>query len=110
MVWMRCIAVSPLHTEWHVVMKVCLPPGDCVKQTVQGHGVKGLYRGLSSLVYGSIPKSAVRSVKDIEMAKILNASCLKSQFICGCHVLFLLIYKVRSDALTQIFKLHSVLT
>ncbi|XP_034398606.1 LOW QUALITY PROTEIN: tricarboxylate transport protein B, mitochondrial [Cyclopterus lumpus] len=34
--------------------------GDCVKQTVQGHGVKGLYRGLSSLLYGSIPKSAVR--------------------------------------------------
>uniref|UniRef100_A0A8C4ETZ1 Uncharacterized protein n=1 Tax=Dicentrarchus labrax TaxID=13489 RepID=A0A8C4ETZ1_DICLA len=33
---------------------------DCVKQTVQGHGVKGLYRGLSSLLYGSIPKSAVR--------------------------------------------------
>ncbi|XP_069476050.1 tricarboxylate transport protein, mitochondrial [Ambystoma mexicanum] len=34
--------------------------GDCVKQTVQGHGVKGLYRGLSSLLYGSIPKAAVR--------------------------------------------------
>ncbi|XP_061585481.1 tricarboxylate transport protein B, mitochondrial [Cololabis saira] len=34
--------------------------GDCVRQTVQGHGVKGLYRGLSSLLYGSIPKSAVR--------------------------------------------------
>uniref|UniRef100_A0AAQ4P406 Uncharacterized protein n=1 Tax=Gasterosteus aculeatus aculeatus TaxID=481459 RepID=A0AAQ4P406_GASAC len=33
---------------------------DCVKQTVDGHGVKGLYRGLSSLVYGSIPKAAVR--------------------------------------------------
>ncbi|XP_040272301.1 tricarboxylate transport protein, mitochondrial [Bufo bufo] len=33
---------------------------DCVKQTVQGHGVKGLYRGLSSLLYGSIPKAAVR--------------------------------------------------
>uniref|UniRef100_A0A8C6MHC7 Solute carrier family 25 member 1 n=1 Tax=Nothobranchius furzeri TaxID=105023 RepID=A0A8C6MHC7_NOTFU len=33
---------------------------DCVKQTVQSHGVKGLYRGLSSLLYGSIPKSAVR--------------------------------------------------
>ncbi|KAJ8261462.1 hypothetical protein COCON_G00171850 [Conger conger] len=29
--------------------------GDCVKQTVEGHGVRGLYRGLSSLVYGSIP-------------------------------------------------------
>uniref|UniRef100_A0A3B3YYS7 Uncharacterized protein n=1 Tax=Poecilia mexicana TaxID=48701 RepID=A0A3B3YYS7_9TELE len=33
--------------------------GDCVKQTVQSHGVKGLYRGLSSLLYGSIPKSAI---------------------------------------------------
>ncbi|PWA26573.1 hypothetical protein CCH79_00001237 [Gambusia affinis] len=33
---------------------------DCVKQTVNGHGVKGLYRGLSSLLYGSIPKAAVR--------------------------------------------------
>ncbi|XP_061603202.1 tricarboxylate transport protein B, mitochondrial isoform X1 [Phyllopteryx taeniolatus] len=34
--------------------------GDCVKQTVSGHGVGGLYRGLSSLLYGSIPKAAVR--------------------------------------------------
>jgi solute carrier family 25 citrate transporter 1 len=33
---------------------------DCVKKTVQRHGVFGLYRGLSVLVYGSIPKSAVR--------------------------------------------------
>ncbi|XP_034048235.1 tricarboxylate transport protein B, mitochondrial [Thalassophryne amazonica] len=33
---------------------------DCVKQTVNDHGIKGLYRGLSSLVYGSIPKAAVR--------------------------------------------------
>lgn len=33
---------------------------DCVKKTVAGHGVRGLYRGLSSLVYGSIPKSGVR--------------------------------------------------
>ncbi|MGH0186482.1 UNVERIFIED_CONTAM: hypothetical protein FKN15_021696, partial [Acipenser sinensis] len=33
--------------------------GDCVKLTVQDHGVRGLYRGLSSLLYGSIPKSAV---------------------------------------------------
>jgi solute carrier family 25 citrate transporter 1 len=29
-------------------------------QTVSERGVKGLYRGLSVLVYGSIPKSAVR--------------------------------------------------
>ncbi|CAG9791333.1 unnamed protein product [Diatraea saccharalis] len=33
---------------------------DCVKKTVQGHGFFGLYRGLSVLLYGSIPKSAVR--------------------------------------------------
>nr|DBA34200.1 TPA: hypothetical protein GDO54_001782 [Pyxicephalus adspersus] len=34
--------------------------GHCVKVTVQDHGIRGLYRGLSSLLYGSIPKSAVR--------------------------------------------------
>lgn len=34
--------------------------GDVVKQTVKSHGVRGLYRGLSVLLYGSIPKSAVR--------------------------------------------------
>ncbi|ELK15545.1 Tricarboxylate transport protein, mitochondrial [Pteropus alecto] len=33
---------------------------DCVQQTVRNHGVLGLYRGLSSLLYGSIPKAAVR--------------------------------------------------
>jgi solute carrier family 25 citrate transporter 1 len=33
---------------------------DCVKKTVKGHGFLGLYRGLSVLLYGSIPKSAVR--------------------------------------------------
>lgn len=33
---------------------------DCVKKTVKSHGVLGLYRGLSVLLYGSIPKSAVR--------------------------------------------------
>ncbi|KAL7986810.1 hypothetical protein Chor_013093 [Crotalus horridus] len=33
---------------------------DCVRVTVRDHGIKGLYRGLSSLVYGSIPKAAVR--------------------------------------------------
>uniref|UniRef100_A0A914CHJ7 Citrate transport protein n=1 Tax=Acrobeloides nanus TaxID=290746 RepID=A0A914CHJ7_9BILA len=35
-------------------------PIDCVKQTVNSHGVGGLYRGLSVLLYGSIPKSAFR--------------------------------------------------
>ena len=33
---------------------------DCGKQTVQTNGVRGLYRGLPVLIYGSIPKSAVR--------------------------------------------------
>jgi solute carrier family 25 citrate transporter 1 len=33
---------------------------DCARQTVRERGVPGLYRGLSVLVYGSIPKSAVR--------------------------------------------------
>ncbi len=33
---------------------------DCAKQTVNERGVRGLYRGLSVLIYGSIPKSAVR--------------------------------------------------
>jgi len=35
-------------------------PVDCVKQTVNSRGFFGLYRGLSVLLYGSIPKSAVR--------------------------------------------------
>jgi solute carrier family 25 citrate transporter 1 len=35
-------------------------PVDCVKQTVKKNGFFGLYRGLSVLLYGSIPKSAVR--------------------------------------------------
>ena len=35
-------------------------PINCVKVTVKGHGVRGLYRGLSSLLYGSIPKASVR--------------------------------------------------
>lgn len=33
---------------------------DCVKQTVNEHGFRGLYRGLTVLLYGSIPKSAIR--------------------------------------------------
>ena len=33
---------------------------DCAKQTVADRGVGGLYRGLSVLIYGSIPKSAFR--------------------------------------------------
>ncbi|KAL3068364.1 hypothetical protein niasHT_030655 [Heterodera trifolii] len=35
-------------------------PADCVKQTYRSHGLSGFYRGLSVLLYGSIPKSAFR--------------------------------------------------
>lgn len=34
--------------------------GDCVKQTVKGHGVLGLYKGIAPLLAGSIPKVACR--------------------------------------------------
>lgn len=33
---------------------------DCVQKTVRERGIFGLYRGLSVLLYGSIPKSATR--------------------------------------------------
>ncbi|XP_052473623.1 tricarboxylate transport protein, mitochondrial-like [Carassius gibelio] len=47
---------------------------DCVSQTVRHHGVKGLYRGLSSLLYGSIPKSAVRDVSGSSTAVLQRSS------------------------------------
>ncbi|KAJ8957461.1 hypothetical protein NQ317_016984 [Molorchus minor] len=49
---------------------------DCVKKTVKNHGFFGLYRGLSVLLYGSIPKSAVRvdnSRYIIQQAYIMTA-------------------------------------
>lgn len=33
---------------------------DVIRKTVKYHGIFGLYRGLSVLIYGSVPKSAVR--------------------------------------------------
>ena len=33
---------------------------DCGRKTVQSYGITGLYRGLSVLLAGSIPKAAVR--------------------------------------------------
>jgi len=36
--------------------------GDCIKKTFAQHGFFGFYRGLSSLLYGSIPKASVRYV------------------------------------------------
>jgi len=48
-----------------------LGPADCVKKTVKTHGFFGLYRGLSVLLYGSIPKSAVRFGAFEELKKIM---------------------------------------
>lgn len=53
-----------VKTQIQLDEKAALPkykgPIDCVSQTVKGHGILGLYRGLSSLLYGSIPKASVR--------------------------------------------------
>uniref|UniRef100_A0A8C6ZJ45 Citrate transport protein n=1 Tax=Nothoprocta perdicaria TaxID=30464 RepID=A0A8C6ZJ45_NOTPE len=57
---MRGVGAPAVLAWWVTPLFVCSAPGDCVKQTVRDHGVRGLYRGLSSLVYGSIPKAAVR--------------------------------------------------
>ena len=43
-------------------------PINCVSVTVREHGFFGLYRGLSSLLYGSIPKASVR-YGDVEYIK-----------------------------------------
>ncbi|ELW64722.1 Clathrin heavy chain 2 [Tupaia chinensis] len=57
----RLDALESLHEhEEPMGEPVPLTFGDCVQQTVRSHGVLGLYRGLSSLLYGSIPKAAVR--------------------------------------------------
>ncbi|CAF0842192.1 unnamed protein product [Adineta ricciae] len=60
---------------------------DCVKKTVHSRGFFGLYRGLSVLLYGSIPKSAVRFGAFEELKKYavdergqLNT---KTRLLCG---------------------------
>lgn len=55
-----CRSVCQSSAGLLIVDALCMCSGDCVKLTVQDHGLRGLYRGLSSLLYGSIPKSAVR--------------------------------------------------
>ena len=47
---------------------------DCGKQTVQTNGVRGLYRGLPVLIYGSIPKSAVRFGAFEQFKKVMEAT------------------------------------
>jgi hypothetical protein len=65
-----CITFPTEFVKTHLQLdqnskKAGLPPKydgmvDCVRKTVRAHGVGGLYRGLSVLLYGSIPKSGVR--------------------------------------------------
>lgn len=49
-------------------------PIDCVKVTVRDHGITGLYRGLSSLLVGSIPKAGVRFLAFEEFKKLIMDS------------------------------------
>ena len=60
---------------------------DCAKQTVRQNGVRGLYRGLSVLVYGSIPKSAVRfgSFEQFKKSMVDDKGNLSpaSRLLCG---------------------------
>ncbi|KFP66064.1 hypothetical protein N322_08097, partial [Cariama cristata] len=56
------------------------------RQTVRDHGIRGLYRGLSSLVYGSIPKAAVRYVSPMardELGGTLGSSKQGGGFALG---------------------------
>ncbi|KAA0187847.1 Mitochondrial tricarboxylate/dicarboxylate carrier [Fasciolopsis buskii] len=72
-------------------------PIDCVKKTVQSHGVRGLYRGLSVLIYGSVPKSAVRfgAFEELKRHNITSDGNLTplNRFLCGmgagvCEAIF----------------------
>jgi len=60
---------------------------DCVRQTVRAHGVIGLYRGLSVLLYGSIPKSAVRfgAFEELKKRNVDHKGVLstKKKLLCG---------------------------
>jgi len=70
---------------------------DCVQKTVRERGVLGLYRGLSVLVYGSIPKSAVRfgSFEEFKKRNVSADGTLTTgnKFLCGlgagvCEAIF----------------------
>ena len=60
-------------------------PLNCVSVTVKEHGVLGLYRGLSSLLYGSIPKASVR-YHYLEFS--LSKCCYFSVCVCNRFSMF----------------------
>lgn len=45
---------------------------DCVRQTVRGHGVLGLYKGITPLLAGSVPKVACRFAAFEKMKTVLK--------------------------------------
>ena len=53
-----------VKTQLQLDEKAAVPkykgPINCAVVTVREHGFFGLYRGLSSLLYGSIPKASIR--------------------------------------------------
>ena len=53
-----------VKTQLQLDEKAAIPkykgPINCAVVTVREHGFFGLYRGLSSLLYGSIPKASIR--------------------------------------------------
>ncbi|XP_064612537.1 tricarboxylate transport protein B, mitochondrial-like isoform X2 [Liolophura sinensis] len=62
-------------------------PINCVQVTVREYGVLGLYRGLSVLLYGSIPKSAVRfgAFEELKKRNLSEDGTLSSskKLLCG---------------------------
>ncbi|KAL4223751.1 hypothetical protein ACF0H5_017217 [Mactra antiquata] len=62
-------------------------PINCVKLTVKEYGVRGLYRGLPVLLYGSIPKSAVRfgTLEELKRRSCDEKGYLSphKRFLCG---------------------------
>ncbi|GFO10583.1 tricarboxylate transport protein, mitochondrial [Plakobranchus ocellatus] len=62
-------------------------PINCVTKTVKEYGIRGLYRGLSVLLYGSIPKSAVRfgSFEELKKRFVGTDGTLSAQqrLLCG---------------------------
>lgn len=51
---------TQLQLDAHATVPKYTGVSNCVSLTVKEHGFFGLYRGISSLLYGSIPKASVR--------------------------------------------------
>uniref|UniRef100_T1J6I0 Citrate transport protein n=1 Tax=Strigamia maritima TaxID=126957 RepID=T1J6I0_STRMM len=58
---------------------------DCVQKTVKSRGVLGLYRGLSVLVYGSVPKSGLAHMRNSKKRRVDSNGNLSpfNRLICG---------------------------